>query len=93
MYHAGAFVPDVDPKPFVKAAGLRKAYLQQVVAPEDLTVHGRADLMPRLAERAVEFFYSQEWEVQWHTLTFSVRKTGMEPDGDSELWRWEAWVH
>jgi hypothetical protein len=86
------YVKDPGPKPFIKAQGLRKVYVQQAVGSENLNIDGRRHLMSELAVRAVDFLYAQGWEVQWHTLEFKVRRTGMEFDHTTELWRWEAWV-
>jgi hypothetical protein len=85
-------VQDPGPKPFVPAQGLRKVYIQEQVASENLNVDGRRYIMAKLAERAMDFLASQSWQIEWHTLTFQVKRTGMESDPNAELWRWEVWV-
>lgn len=89
---SAGLVAEPGPRPFVKADGLRKVYVQEMLRTHDMDASSRSHAMSRLAERAVEFFSGQLWQVQWHTMTFSVRNTGMEPDQDSEIWRWEVWV-
>lgn len=86
-------VQDPGPRPFIKAAGLRKVYVQELVEVQNLDITGRTYAMGRLAQRAVEFFHSQPWEIQWHTMEFRVVGNGQHPDVEgSELWRWEVWV-
>lgn len=93
-------VPDPGPKPVVTAAGLRKFYSQSAFRPD-----GGLDGSPALAQRthdmteatrrAISWFLEQEMygvKIHWHTLQFSVQRTGMEDLPDTELWRWEIWA-
>jgi hypothetical protein len=89
-FYGLGIVADPGPAPVVKASGLRKVYIQERVDLKDLGT-GRGYLLARLATRAVDFLESQAWQIEWHTLEFKVKRTGMEGD-DAELWRWEVWV-
>jgi hypothetical protein len=51
--------------------------------------------MAEHAERATRWFLEQERygvKIHWHTLQFSVHRTGMEDLPGLELWRWEVWA-
>jgi hypothetical protein len=84
-------LPFPEPHPFVKASGLRRAYVQEAVDTRGLTLGIRAAEMARVARRAVEFFDNSFHNVEWHTIEFRVVNHGMEAP-DTELWRWEVWV-
>jgi hypothetical protein len=89
-----------EPKPFVKAGGLRKFYCQTLFEGEDSPRGGpglsyRAHRMGEDSHRAMVWFAEQERagvKIHWHTIEFRVMRTGMEDDPDHELWRWEVWA-
>lgn len=83
--------PDPGPKHFIKADGPRKLVVQIGVT-DDLVLEDRQDRMSTLAARAVGVFAYSGLRVDWHTLTFSVTRSGMELSPDSEMWRWEVWA-
>lgn len=84
---------DPGPKHFAKAEGRRKLVVQEGVDPVHLaSVEARQDMMATLAARAMGVFGSSGREVDWHTLTFQVTRTGMELLPNEELWRWEVWA-
>ena len=93
-------VPDPGPKPVRVADGLRKfqtrAPFDPALEPEGpYGLSYRAQEMANHAERAVRFFRQQEdagVKMHWHTLQFSVERTGMELLPDTELWVWEIWA-
>lgn len=92
-------VPDPGPKPVVKPSGLRKFYHQALFRGEDKPklpgATYRAQFAAEQAKRALDWFAEQEnfgVVIHWHTLEMRVHRTGVEPDPDYELWRWEIWA-
>lgn len=95
----GMSVPDPEPKPVVKAAGLRKFYHQALFRGEDVVkVPGltyRAEFAAQQSMRALDWFAEQERsgvKIHWHTLEMRVLRNGMETSPDQEEWRWEVWA-
>lgn len=94
------FQVDPGPRSFVKARGLRKFCSQSAFRPDggpdgSPALAQRAYEMTEATQRAIRWFLEQEHQgvrIQWHTLQFSVERTGMEDLPDSELWRWEVWA-
>lgn len=91
--------PDPGPREFIKAHGPRKFHVQGTFEGEDSPAGAtrlsyRAYEMGRQAERATAWLLEQEKagvKIQWHTLTFSINRSGMEGAPETELWRWEVW--
>lgn len=93
-------LPDPGPKPVVKASGLRKFHCQTSFEGEDnppgpASMTYRGSKMAQDSQRAMRWFAEQERQgvkIHWHTLQFSIQRSGMEPHRDVELWRWEVWA-
>ena len=81
------------PRHFKAAEGRRKLVMQTAVEARDVRyTEDRQNELATQAARAVGVFASSGRDVDWHTLTFQVTKSGMEMSPDDELWRWEVWA-
>jgi len=82
-------------KPFVKASGLRKFYMQIGIRLADIErSEDHQRLMGEFAERAVRWLGEQAVDIQWHTLRFEVVTMGEEfgEDTGHQAWRWSVWA-